>query len=90
MFTLGDTERKVRGVAFVLVSAAVFLAGCASQQGPDAQAKEDKAAAEAAKKDIGSIDDAQCQSFGYQRGSPDYMQCRKEHESERTHMGIKE
>lgn len=89
MRTLGDTGRKVCSVAFISVSAAIFLIGCASQQRPDAQAKEDKAAVEAAKKDIGSIDDAKCQSFGVP-GSPSYVQCRNDLANTRNRMGIKE
>jgi hypothetical protein len=82
--------RKVHGVAFALISAAIFLAGCANQQQPDAHAKEDKAALQEAAKEIGSIDDARCQSFGFQPSSPDYAKCRKELDSERSHMGTKE
>ena len=77
------------GVAFVLIPVAMFISGCASQQRPDSQAKEDKAAAQEAAKDIGSIDDAKCQSFGVP-GAPGYTQCRKDLASQRSHIGIKE
>lgn len=90
MFARGDIEWKVRGVACLLVAAAIFLAGCAHPQQPDAQAKEDKAALQEAAKDVSSIDDARCQSFGFQPGSPGYTKCRKDLDSERSHMGIKE
>jgi len=86
----GYAERKVHGAAFVLIVGAMSLAGCANQQRPDAQAKEDKAAAEQATKDIGSIDDARCRSFGFQPSSPGYTQCRNDFVSERNHIGIKE
>jgi hypothetical protein len=41
-------------------------------------------------KDTSTIDDARCQSFGFQPGSPGYAQCRKNIDSERKQMGIKE
>lgn len=85
-----SAERKVFRGVFALVLAAIYLAGCANQQQPDPQAKEDRAALQEAAKEIGSIDDARCQSFGFQPGSSGYAKCRKELESERTHMGIKE
>lgn len=78
------------GVALLLIPAAMFISACANQQHPDSQAKEDKAAAQEAIKDIGSIDDAKCQSFGFQSGSPSYTQCRKDIDNQRSHMGIKE
>jgi hypothetical protein len=90
MCVRGNAERQVHGVAFVLSAVAIFFAGCASQQQPDVQAKEDKAALQEAAKEIGSIDDARCQSFGFQPGSSGYTKCRKELDSERNHMGIKE
>ena len=77
------------GVAFVLIPVAIFFSGCASQQQADSQAKEDKAAAQEAAKDIGSIDDAKCQSFGVP-GSAGYIQCRNNIARERSHIGIKE
>lgn len=86
----GNARWKVHRVAFALIAAAMFLAGCAGQQRPDAQAKEDKAAVQEAAKDIASIDDARCQSFGFAPGSPDYTKCRKELDNERAHMGVKQ
>jgi starvation-inducible outer membrane lipoprotein len=70
-------------LAFLLISFAVLLAGCASQE-DDLQAKETAAALEQAAKQTNTIDDARCQSFGYQPGSPKYAQCRKELVSDRT------
>jgi hypothetical protein len=77
-----------RYVALMSIPLAIFLAGCASQQQPDPQAKEDKAAAEAAAREAGAIDDARCQSYGFQPGSPRYTQCRRDIEGERKQMGI--
>jgi hypothetical protein len=90
MLARSDLRRKAYGFAFALIAAAMFLAGCASQQRPDAQAKEDKAAMQEAAKDVASIDDARCQSFGFAPGSPGYAKCRKELDNERAHMGVKE
>lgn len=80
----------VHHVAFALVPAAMFLASCANQQHSDLQAKEDKAAQEEATKEIGSIDDARCQSFGFQQGSIGYTQCRKDMDNDRKRLGVKE
>lgn len=77
-------------VAFVAIPMAMFLTGCANQHQADAQAKEDRAAVEQAAKDVHSIDDARCQSFGFRPTSPGYTQCRRELDGERSHMGIKE
>ena len=63
----------------VLILMSLFLAGCAGQ-GLDPEKKQDKASeaeAEAAKA-TAAIDDAKCQSFGFQPGSPGYAQCRKD------------
>ena len=73
---------------FVLALAAVIPAGCANQLHPDAQSKEDKAAAEEAAKETGTIDDARCQSYGFPPGSPGYAQCRKDIDNERKHRPI--
>lgn len=78
MFAPGNAKRA----AFVLIPVAIFLAGCAQQGSLDSQAKEDKAAAAEAAKETGTIDDARCQSYGFQPGSPDYAQCRKEADSD--------
>jgi hypothetical protein len=77
-------------LASALILTVALLAGCASQQSPDPQAKEDKAAAAEAAKETGAIDDARCQSYGFQPGSPRYAQCRKDIDSERKQTGIKE
>jgi hypothetical protein len=90
VFAVGCAGPKVHGGVLVLIPAAIFLASCANQQHPDAQAKEDKAAIQETTKEIESIDDARCQSFGLQPGTSGYTQCRKEIDSERSHMGIKE
>jgi hypothetical protein len=65
----------------------MLLAGCADQQRPDPQ---DKAAAEEAAKATDTIDDARCQSYGFQPGSSGYAQCRKDFASGRGQMNIKE
>ena len=86
----GSKRKAAAMVAFVLISVAMLFAGCAGgQQSPEAQAKEDKAAAQEAAKQISSIDDAKCQSFGAP-GSRAYTQCRKDLDSERKRMGTKE
>jgi hypothetical protein len=79
-----------RQVALVLISVAVLLAGCANQQQSDSQSREDKAALEAAAKEESAIDDARCQSYGFQPGSPGYVQCRKDINNERIQSGAKE
>jgi len=90
MSALGDSKQKVPGLAFLLIPVVILLACCASQQRPDAQAKEAKVEAEAVAKETAAIDDARCQSFGFQPRSPRYAQCRKEFDSEREQMGITE
>ena len=55
-----------------MMVAALFLLSCADHPpNSDAQQKEDKAAAMAAAKDTATIDDARCQSFGFQPGTTD-------------------
>jgi hypothetical protein len=78
------------GITSVAIAVAIFLAGCANEHQADAQAKEDQAAAAQASRDIGSIDDARCQSFGFPRATPAYSRCRRELDRERSHIGIKE
>lgn len=79
-----------RHVALVFIPVAALAAGCASQQQADPQSKEDKAALAAAAKEAGTIDDARCQSYGFQPGSPAYAQCRKDIDNERKQSGVKE
>jgi hypothetical protein len=90
MSALGDAKRMVPDLAFVLIPVAIILAGCANQLNSDPQIKEDKAAAAEAAKETSTIDDARCQSYGFQPGSPGYVQCRKDIDSERKQMGVKE
>jgi Flp pilus assembly protein TadD len=85
MFASSNAKRNVPCPAFLLIPMAILLAGCATNQ---QQAKEDKAAAEEAAKQIGTIDDARCQSYG--SGSPDYAQCRTDIDRGHKQMGIKE
>jgi starvation-inducible outer membrane lipoprotein len=75
-------------LAFLLVPLAMLLAGCTSQ-GEDLEAKETKAALEQATRQTSSIDDARCQSSGFQPGSPGYAQCRKDLDSDRKGIGLK-
>jgi hypothetical protein len=65
----------------VLILMSLFLAGCAGQ-GLDPEKKQDKASAAEAAKTTAAIDDAKCQSFGFQPGSPGYAQCRKDFDNE--------
>jgi hypothetical protein len=89
IFAPGGAKRRVLDLAFVLIPVTIILAGCANQQHSD-QSKEDKAAAEEAAKETGTIDDTRCQSYGFQPGSPRYVQCRKDIDSDRKQTGIKE
>jgi outer membrane biogenesis lipoprotein LolB len=88
MFRFCVTARTVRGVALALMPVVLLLAGCAMQQQSDAEKKADKAAAEEAAKETGTIDDARCQSFGFQPGAAGYTRCRKDLESERKQTGV--
>jgi hypothetical protein len=77
----------------VLILMSLFLAGCAGQ-GLDPEKKQDKASeaeaeAEAAKA-TAAIDDAKCQSFGFQPGSPGYAQCRKDFDNGHKLVGVHE
>ena len=85
IFAVRNAKRNVPSAAHVLIPVAILLAGCANQE----QAKEDRAAAEEAAKETGTIDDARCQSYGFQPGSPDYAQCRKDIDSGHKQTGIK-
>jgi outer membrane biogenesis lipoprotein LolB len=79
-------RRNFPSPAFLLIPVAILLAGCTSDR---QQAKDDTAAAEEAAKQTGTIDDARCQSYGFQSGSPDYAQCRKDIDSGHKQMGVK-
>lgn len=69
-----------------LIFVILFLFGCASSDlNPKKQDKE--TAAEAAKA-YGPIDDAKCQSQGFQPSSPAYAQCRKDIANIRKQIGI--
>jgi hypothetical protein len=87
MFAPSNTRRNFPSLAFLLIPVAILLAGCTFNQ---QQAKEDKAAVEEAAKQTGTIDDARCLSYGFQPGSPDYTQCRKDIDSGHKQIGIKE
>jgi hypothetical protein len=87
MFAPSNARRNFPSSAFLLIPVAILLAGCTSDQ---RQAKEDKAAAEEAAKATGTIDDARCLSYGFQPGSPDYAECRKDFDSGHKQMGVKE
>jgi len=89
MSAFGDCNQKVPGLGvLLLIPVAILLACCASQQRPDAQqAKEAKAETDAVARDLASIDDARCQSFGFQRGSSRYGQCRRDIIAQRKQMG---
>jgi hypothetical protein len=90
VLAFGDTKQRVLHLAFALAPVAILLVGCANQLHSDPQSKEDKAAAEEAAKETSTIDDVRCQSFGFQPGSPRYVQCRNDIDSERKQMGLKE
>jgi uncharacterized protein YceK len=73
-----------------LILVLVLLTGCSSistqveeEKKQDKVAQADAVAAEAA------IDDTKCQSFGYKKGSPAYLQCRKDYENAHKQLGIK-
>jgi hypothetical protein len=85
-------DERYIGTAFSpLIFAILFLFGCflfgcaSSDLNPKKQDKE--MAAEAAKA-YGPIDDAKCQSQGFQPGSPAYAQCRKEIENIHKQVGV--
>ena len=65
----------------VLILISLLLAGCAGHE-LDPEQKQDKASAAEAVKATAAIDDAKCQSFGFQPGSPGYVQCRKDFDNE--------
>jgi uncharacterized protein YceK len=72
-----------------LILMLVLLAGCSSiskqveeEKKQDQVAQADAVAAETA------IDDTRCQSFGYKKGSPAYLQCMKDYESAHKQLGI--
>jgi hypothetical protein len=65
----------------ILILMFLFLAGCAGQ-GLDPEKKQDKASEAEATKATAGIDDAKCQSFGFQPGSPGYAECRKGFDNE--------
>jgi hypothetical protein len=90
LLAFGNAKRGVLDLAFILIPAVVILVGCANQLHSDAQSKEDRAAAEAIAKGTATIDDARCQSYGFQPGSLGYVQCRKDIDNDRKQMGIKE
>ena len=87
MFAPNNAKRNFSSPAFLLISVAILLACCTSDQ---QLAKDNKAAAEEAAKQTGAIDDARCQSYGFQPGSRDYAQCRADIDSGHNQMGVKE
>ena len=74
----------------VLILMPLFLAGCAGHQQLnelDPEKQQDKAPAAAAAKATATIDDARCQSFGFQPGTPGYAQCRKDFDNQHKQIG---
>jgi uncharacterized protein YcfL len=69
----------------VLILLSLLLVGCADHQS-DQQQQENKAAAAAAAAGVAAIDDAKCQSFGYQPGSSGYRQCRESFDNQHAQM----
>jgi len=69
-----------------LIFVTLLLFGCASSD-LDPK-KQDKETAAQAAKAYGPIDDAKCQSQGFQTSSPAYAQCRKDIENIRKQIGI--
>lgn len=84
-------KRRVHSLVSILIPMAIFLTGCTNQlKQADVQKKEDMAAAAEADRVTASIDDAKCQSFGHQPGSPGYAQCRKDLNNDHKQFGVKE
>jgi len=82
-----SVRNAIGSLAVLLIPVAILLAGCTSDQ---QLAKDNRAAAEAAAKQTGAIDDARCRSYGFQPGSPNYDQCRADIDSGRKQMDVKE
>ena len=73
-----------------LILVAISLVGCAGHSidcemgiwhencAPGTAAYEERQEEKATKAAVGAIDDAKCQSYGFQPGSPGYAQCRKD------------
>jgi uncharacterized protein YceK len=72
-----------------LVLALVLLTGCSSlTKQIDEEKKQDKVAQADAVAAENAIDDTKCQSFGYKKDSPAYLQCMKDYESMHKQLGI--
>ena len=69
----------------ILMSLPLLLADCAGHD-LDPEKKQDKASEAEAAKATGAIDDAKCQSFGFQPGSSGFAQCRKDLDNERKQL----
>ena len=70
-----------------LVLVLVLLTGCVSKI-VEAEKKQDKATLDQAASAEAGIDDTKCQSYGYKRGTPAYVQCRKEFQEVHKSLGI--
>jgi starvation-inducible outer membrane lipoprotein len=72
-----------------LILVLLLLTGCSSlSKQIDEEKKQDKVAQADAVAAENAIDDTRCQSFGYKRGTPAYLQCMKDYESAHKQLGI--
>jgi starvation-inducible outer membrane lipoprotein len=72
-----------------LVLALLLLTGCSTiEKQAEEEKKQDKVAQADAVAAENAIDDTRCQSFGYKRGTPAYLQCMKDYENAHEQLGI--
>jgi hypothetical protein len=72
-----------------LILVLLLLTGCSSlTKQIDEEKKQDKVAQADAVAAETAIDDTRCQSFGYKKDSPAYLQCMTDYESAHKQLGI--
>jgi uncharacterized protein YcfL len=72
-----------------LILVLLLLTGCSSlSKQIDEEKKQDKVAQADAVAAETAIDDTRCQSFGYKKNSPAYLQCMNDYESAHKQLGI--
>ena len=72
-----------------LILVLVLLTGCSSlTKQIEEEKKQDKVAQADAMSAEAAIDDTKCQSFGYKKGSPAYLQCLKDYDNAHKQLGI--